>query len=306
MTRRSTSCSCSPNCSEPTATAETHSFFAVVFSAAYIAARIIEVGITEPIPRDAAIYLLGGGEDAPQFTALDALRDSGALHAAVDGGAVVLAVCAGFQLLGTALARSDGTAVPGLGMVDAVTTRAPTRLVGEVAVHDDTCGTGWLVGFENHRGVTSLGPGELAIGPRQPTATCATDGVIHGRVVGTLPPRPGPRAQPAFRRPSTRMGRRATRPVGRSASRPAPRGACRRRRSAPRAWPAAATPASVDGSTATTTSLDRHVRPTRSGDRRSTDARSSPLTRLPDSLDFKNGNHAYFTRLCWADVAGPP
>jgi len=150
-----------------------------------IAARIIEVGITEPIPRHAAIYLLGGGEDAPQFTALDALRDSGALHAAVDGGAAVLAVCAGFQLLGTTLARSDGTAVAGLGLVDAVTTRAPRRLVGEVAVRDDTFGTGWLVGFENHRGVTSLGPGELALGPRQPTRQCATDGVIHGRVVGT-------------------------------------------------------------------------------------------------------------------------
>ena len=42
-----------------------------------IAARIIEVGITDPIPRRADIYLLGGGEDSPQFTALDALRDLG-------------------------------------------------------------------------------------------------------------------------------------------------------------------------------------------------------------------------------------
>jgi CobQ-like glutamine amidotransferase family enzyme len=150
-----------------------------------IAARIIEVGITEPIPRHAAIYLLGGGEDAPQFTALDALRDSGALHAAVDSGAAVLAVCAGFQLLGTALARSDGTAVAGLGLVDAVTTRAPARLVGEIAVRDDTFGTGWIVGFENHRGVTALGTGELALGSREPTRDGATDGVVHGRVVGT-------------------------------------------------------------------------------------------------------------------------
>ena len=39
-----------------------------------IAARIIEIGITDPIPRAADVYLLGGGEDAPQFTALDALR----------------------------------------------------------------------------------------------------------------------------------------------------------------------------------------------------------------------------------------
>jgi len=73
--------------------------------------RILEIGIHDPIPRGAAIYLLGGGEDAPQFTALDALRTSGALTAAIDAGAVVLAVCAGFQLVGATLAGPDGTTV---------------------------------------------------------------------------------------------------------------------------------------------------------------------------------------------------
>jgi len=150
-----------------------------------IAAHIIDVAITDAIPRQAAIYLLGGGEDSPQFAALDALRASGALHHAVDNGAVLLAVCAGFQLIGTSLPHPDGTSVPGLGLVDAVTTRAPARLVGEVAVRDDALGTGWLVGFENHRGVTALGPGELPLGPRQPERDCATDGVVHGWIVGT-------------------------------------------------------------------------------------------------------------------------
>src|SRR5690242_13051128 len=64
-----------------------------------IAARVVDVGIADPVPRDAEIYLLGGGEDAPQFTALDALRASGALNRAAESGAVVLAVCAGFQLI---------------------------------------------------------------------------------------------------------------------------------------------------------------------------------------------------------------
>jgi len=150
-----------------------------------IAARVIEVGITDAVPDQAAIYLLGGGEDSPQFTALDALRASGALSRAVEAGAVVLAVCAGFQLIGTSLPRSDGTSVSGLGLVDAVTTRAPKRLVGEVAVRDEALGTGWLVGFENHRGVTALGPGEVALGPREPAHDSETDGIVRGRVVGT-------------------------------------------------------------------------------------------------------------------------
>ena len=105
---------------------------------------------------------------------------------AVDGGAVVLAVCAGFQLIGTSLPHADGTPVPGLGLIDAVTTRAPTRLVGEVAVRDDALGTGWLVGFENHRGVTALGAGRgRARAASSPSAGATTDGVVHGRVVGT-------------------------------------------------------------------------------------------------------------------------
>jgi CobQ-like glutamine amidotransferase family enzyme len=150
-----------------------------------IAARVVEIGISEPVPRAAEIYLLGGGEDAPQFTALDALRESRALNHAADAGSVVFAVCAGFQLIGTALVDGAGRSVSGLGLVDAVTTRAPKRLVGEVAVRDDALGTGWIVGFENHGGVTAIDPADTALGPRQPEKGCATDGVVHGRVVGT-------------------------------------------------------------------------------------------------------------------------
>jgi CobQ-like glutamine amidotransferase family enzyme len=150
-----------------------------------IAARIIEVGIDDAVPRSAAIYLLGGGEDAPQFTALDALRASGALNEAVNDGAVLLAVCAGYQLVGTTLGGPDGKTISGLGLLDATTTRAAQRLVGEVAVHDEVLGTGWLVGFENHQGVTAPGPGATPLGPRTPAHGLASDGAVHGRVVGT-------------------------------------------------------------------------------------------------------------------------
>ena len=150
-----------------------------------IAARVIEVGINDAVPRDADIYLLGGGEDSPQFTALDALRRSGALNHAVAGGAVVLAVCAGFQLVGSTLVGGNNRPVDGLGLIDAVTTRTPARLVGEVAVRDDALGTGWIVGFENHRGVTELGAGATPLGPRLPERGCATDGALVDRVVGT-------------------------------------------------------------------------------------------------------------------------
>ena len=150
-----------------------------------IPARIIEVAVGDPVPASASIYLLGGGEDAPQLTALDALRASGALASGVEAGAVLLAVCAGFQIVGRALTDSAGAPVEGLGLLDASTTRAPKRLVGEVAVHDEVLGTGTLVGFENHRGVTTPGPSARALGRRTPELGYPTDGAVQGHIVGT-------------------------------------------------------------------------------------------------------------------------
>jgi CobQ-like glutamine amidotransferase family enzyme len=146
-----------------------------------IDARVVEVGITEPVPSSGSIYLLGGGEDAPQLTALDALRASKALTTE----SVLLAVCAGYQIVGSTLADGDGKTVEGLSLLDAHTTRAPKRLVGDIAVDDGVLGVGTLVGFENHRGVTETGPTAQPLGRRRPEHGYATDGAVQGHIVGT-------------------------------------------------------------------------------------------------------------------------
>ena len=46
----------------------------------------------DPLPDDAQVYLLGGGEDGAQVSAVRALTADGGLHRAVDRGAAVLAV----------------------------------------------------------------------------------------------------------------------------------------------------------------------------------------------------------------------
>ena len=57
------------------------------------------VNSDQPVPRDGDIYLLGGGEDLPQVLAARRLRADGGLAEAAGRGAVVFAVCAGYQLL---------------------------------------------------------------------------------------------------------------------------------------------------------------------------------------------------------------
>jgi lipid II isoglutaminyl synthase (glutamine-hydrolysing) len=151
-----------------------------------IPARTIEVFATDAIP-EGDIYLLGGGEDGPQaLAALRLIRDQG-LHRAVDRRAVVFAVCAGYQLLGTSF-FAKGAKCEGLSLLDLYSDRGETRAVGELAGEvDPALGLPVLTGFENHGGRTHLGPGA------KPLASVktgigndgATEGAWSGKVLGT-------------------------------------------------------------------------------------------------------------------------
>lgn len=142
--------------------------------------ELLAVGAGDPVPTQADCYLLGGGEDSPQARAAELLRADGGLARAVEAGAVVLAVCAGFQLLGESFPGPEDTVVAGLGLLDARTTRGPwRRAVGDAAAEPlapEPCPAelapaaellteaGLLVGFENHGGATALGPGLAPLG----------------------------------------------------------------------------------------------------------------------------------------------
>jgi lipid II isoglutaminyl synthase (glutamine-hydrolysing) len=150
-------------------------------------AELVEVTASEPIPASLDIYLFGGGEDDPQSMAAAGMRASAANVArARTNGAAVLAVCAGFQLIGNRYETGDGETIEGLGLVDAMTRAGSPRLIGEVVV-DPGDGLPTLTGFENHGGRTTLGPGE------QPLGRVVTgggngdghDGVRAERLVGT-------------------------------------------------------------------------------------------------------------------------
>ncbi|HEY8475126.1 MAG TPA: glutamine amidotransferase [Natronosporangium sp.] len=147
----------------------------------------IEIRSTEKVPEQAEIYLLGGGEDGPQALAAQRLNADGGLHRAVQAGAVVFAVCAGYQLLGGSF-YAKGERHAGLGLLDLYSDRGPTRAVGElVGTVDPRLGLPVLTGFENHGGRTHLGPAATPLA--RVTAGIGndgtTEGAYHGRVLGT-------------------------------------------------------------------------------------------------------------------------
>jgi CobQ-like glutamine amidotransferase family enzyme len=142
----------------------------------------------EPVPREGDVYLLGGGEDLPQILAARRLRADGGLAAAANRGAAIFAVCAGYQLMGTEFGDADGQPLPGLEILDIRSSRGARRGVGEILADvDPSLGVPRLSGFENHQGVTKLGP-DVAPLARVITGVGngdGTEGAYAGRIVGT-------------------------------------------------------------------------------------------------------------------------
>ena len=131
--------------------------------------QLTACGLGEPLREQSAhdLFYLGGGQDRDQRLCAEdlivALKRDGLLAAAARG-AVVLGVCGGYQLLGRSYELGPGERLPGVGLLEVSTVRAPDpRLIGNVAI-ELPGGEGVLAGFENHGGRTHLGPGQQPLG----------------------------------------------------------------------------------------------------------------------------------------------
>ena len=144
-------------------------------------------------PDGADLYYMGGGQDRDQklcaFDLSTVKRE--ALHAAAARGAVILAVCGGYQLLGHSYQLGDET-LPGAGLVDLHTIRADgPRLIGNVAIEVELEPgvRRVLAGFENHGGRTHLGAGAHPLGRvlrgHGNNGRDGLEGVREGNVIGT-------------------------------------------------------------------------------------------------------------------------
>ena len=157
-----------------------------------IGTDVIEVRVGEPANLgDVDLVLMGGGQDTAQSYVADDLLERGSeLRAMVEGGAAALVVCGGFQLFGTSYTTASGQTLPGIGVFDANTLGGTRRLIGNITVQATLQRDGAahaqpplrLVGFENHSGVTRLGPGTRPLGRVIRGAGNLGDGSVEGAV----------------------------------------------------------------------------------------------------------------------------
>lgn len=155
-----------------------------------IAARIVTITRDDAVPAGCDLYVIGGGEDASQLLAARHLRQHTGLQRAVERGSVVIAVCAGLQILGRTMSGRDRVAHHGLGLLDVSTSPLTSRAVGEViAIPQADLLSAPLTGFENHQGATCLGPearplGRVTRGVGNGVGNCA-EGAVQHHIVGT-------------------------------------------------------------------------------------------------------------------------
>ena len=200
----------------------------------------VDVRSDQPIPTSGDIYLIGGGEDRPQRLAAERLRRDGGLNRAVANGAIVFSVCAGYQILGHEFVNDLGRARAGPRPArrgHAPAARASGASATCSADIDPQLGLPPLTGFENHQGVTHLGPtarpfARVRLGKRQRHGR-RHRGRVQRHRLRHVHARPGDGPQPADRGPAAEAGPRRERaaadrrPLVRGAARRADRGGAR-------------------------------------------------------------------------------
>ena len=143
-------------------------------------------------PGDHDLLYVGGGQDREQaLVARDLAAKAGAVLSAVAGGAAVLAVCGGYQLLGRSYRDLHGADLPGIGLFPLETVAGEKRMIGDVLLECelDHGVQHTLAGFENHAGRTRLDDGAVPLG--RVVAGFGNDGESGyegcrvGRAVGT-------------------------------------------------------------------------------------------------------------------------
>ncbi len=153
-----------------------------------IACRVMPINVGDPLPHDADVLLGGGGQDAAQGEiGADFVSRGATLRAMADDGVVMLAICGSYQLLGHEFRTQDGMRIPGVDVLDVTTHGSAKRLIGNNHVH--TSYAGRLVGYENHSGLTTLGPQAAPLGRtdagRGNNGRDHTEGAVRDNVFGS-------------------------------------------------------------------------------------------------------------------------
>ena len=125
------------------------------------------ISIGDPLnAADFDLFFIGGGQDFEQEVLLQDLNGGKAeeIKAAVNDGKTFLAICGGYQMLGSYYKTWDGQQCDFIGALDLYTIGCKERMIGNYLFTCDDLDGKHVVGFENHSGKTYLGSGVRPMG----------------------------------------------------------------------------------------------------------------------------------------------
>lgn len=138
------------------------------------------------LPKDADILIGGGGQDSGQLKVEEDLqRIASGLHHLAEDGVAMLMICGLYQLFGHSFTTREGAELRGIGLLDVTTVGGPKRLIGNIVLDTEF---GEVIGYENHSGLTTLGPEAKPFGrviKGVGNNGDGTEGARQGNVIGS-------------------------------------------------------------------------------------------------------------------------
>ncbi len=149
---------------------------------------LVDYNPGDSFPEDIDLIVGGGGQDSGQMTIhADLLAIGHKLKQLADDDVPMLMVCGLYQLFGKSFRTSGGQTITGIGLFDCQTQASGQRLIGNTVTKSQQFGT--IIGYENHSGLTYLGPNTAAFGKLIKGAgnngQDDTEGAIYRQVIGT-------------------------------------------------------------------------------------------------------------------------
>lgn len=142
----------------------------------------------DSFPENVDLIIGGGGQDSRQSKiGDDLLAIADKLKALADDNVPMLLVCGLYQQFGHFFKTKDGEIIEGIGLLDVQTVGGAERMTGNIVTQSDEFGL--IIGYENHSGLTTLGPGATALGTVIRGAgnnnQDETEGARYKNVIGT-------------------------------------------------------------------------------------------------------------------------
>ena len=142
----------------------------------------------DKFPEHVDLIVGGGGQYSGQSKiGADLIAIGPRLKALADDGVPMLMICGLYQQFGHFFRTKDGETIKGIGLLDIETVGGDERMIGNIVTSSDDFGL--IVGYENHSGLTTLGPkatplGTVIRGAGNNNAD-TTEGARYRNVIGT-------------------------------------------------------------------------------------------------------------------------